>query len=179
MTTLRSAFSFVSRRNASLAALLVAGSALAAALTIQWAGYEPCELCLRQRLPYYFGLPTLAAALLADRLLRAGTRVVSILTGAALASFLLAFALALHHVGVEHGFWEGPVRCVSRAFDMSSLDAFAAQIGRTPMVSCNVPSYRLIGFSLATWNAAATAVVSILLFQGFDVFRILKKSKDS
>jgi disulfide bond formation protein DsbB len=179
MTIFPRTLSPFARRNASMAALLVAGSALSAALAIQWAGYEPCELCLRQRLPYYAGLPALAAALLADRLLPAGTRAVSILTGVALAAFLLAFALAVHHVGVEHGLWEGPVRCVSRTFDMSSLDAFAAQIGRTPMVSCNVPAFRLLGFSLATWNVAATAIVSTLLFKGFESSRILRKSKDS
>jgi disulfide bond formation protein DsbB len=179
MTKLRRALSIASYRHASTAALLIAGSALAAALAIQWAGYEPCELCLRQRLPYYAGLPALAVALLCDRFFPAYARAVSILMSAALAAFLLAFALAVHHVGVEHGYWAGPARCVSRTFDMSSLDAFAAQIGATPMVSCNVPSFRLIGFSLATWNAAVTLAVSILISVGFTAHRILKELKDS
>lgn len=172
----RAAFASL-RQNLPAAALYLAGTALTAALAIQWAGYEPCELCLRQRLPYYLGLPALAAAIVVRRRRPGAHRTASVLEGTALAAFVLAFLLAAHHVGVEQGLWEGPVRCVSRTFDMSSLDAFAAQIGSTPMVSCNVPSFRILGFSLASWNMAVTLVVAGILGAGLLGRRILGNSK--
>lgn len=161
------------------AAFLLAGSALGAAFAIQWVGYEPCELCLRQRIPYYVGLPALGFALAGARLGLIGARVFRILAAASLAAFLVCLALAIHHVGVEQGLWDGPARCVTRNFDMSSLEAFAAQIGGTPMVSCSVPSFKLLGFSLAVWNGAVSAAVSVLLAAGFATDRILQKPKDS
>lgn len=161
------------------AAFLLAGSALGAAFAIQWAGYEPCELCLRQRIPYYIGLPALGLALAGARLRLIGARIFLIFVAAALAAFVICLALSVHHVGVEQGFWDGPARCVTRSFDMSTLEAFAAQIGSTPMVSCNVPSFRLLGFSLAVWNMAVSASVLTLIATGFAVDRILKSPKDS
>lgn len=166
------------RRNAATASLVLACGALASAFAIQRIGYEPCELCLRQRIPYYAGVPLLVAAVATRRLVPGADRIFSALMAAASIAFLVAFALAAHHLGVEHGLWEGPARCVSRSFDMSSIEAFTAQIGSTPMVSCNVPAFRLLGFSLASWNVLVTATISMTLLQGFKSVRILKKSID-
>lgn len=153
-------------------ALATATAALAAAWVIQWMGYEPCVLCLRQRMPYYVGIPLLALALCLEA--SGSPRMVSttrLLLAAALACFAISALLAGRHAGVEQGWWEGPASCVTRAFDTSSLNAFAAQLGSTKMVSCNTPSFTMLGFSLAGWNLAASVMVSWLLS-----YRILARS---
>jgi Disulfide bond formation protein DsbB len=154
-----------SLRNSHMpAALIAATSALAAAWVIQWYGFEPCVLCLRQRIPYYVGIPLLAAAFAVERLGKEGARKAGgRLLAAALACFAISAILGGHHAGVEQGYWDGPASCVSRTFDTSSLDAFAAQLGATKMISCNTPSFTMLGFSLAWWNLAVSAAVAGIL----------------
>ncbi|NTF17892.1 disulfide bond formation protein B [Agrobacterium rubi] len=152
------------RISATTAALATASVAILSAWGIQWFGYEPCVLCLRQRIPYYVGIPLMALALGIGRY--GGDRLqcaVRPLLFLALACFAVSTVLAGNHGGVEQGWWEGPSSCVTRSLDTSSLDAFAAQLGSTRMVSCNTPSFTMLGFSLAWWNVAVSAMVSGLL----------------
>ena len=52
-------------KKAALLAFLVALATILGAWGSQlWGGLVPCELCLGQRLPYYWGLPVLALILL-------------------------------------------------------------------------------------------------------------------
>lgn len=151
---------------ATAAALTTAAVAIVSALVIQMIGYEPCVLCLRQRIPYYVGLPILAAAL---GLGLAGSRFAGWSRGMielARLCFGISVILAVHHVGVEQGWWEGPSSCVTRTMDMSSIDAFAAQISNTKMVSCNTPTFTMLGFSLSWWNLAASFAIHGILSYG-------------
>jgi disulfide bond formation protein DsbB len=155
-----------SRNSTAAAALAVAAVAIASALFIESIGYEPCVLCLRQRYPYYVALPVLAAAIGFGM---AGSRFAGWSRGMlqiARFCFSISFVLAGYHVGVEQGLWEGPSSCVTRALDMSSLDAFAAQISNTMMVSCNTPTFTLLGFSLAWWNLAVSFLIHAILAHG-------------
>jgi Disulfide bond formation protein DsbB len=151
------------RQIAIASALGITVTAIVSALAIQMVGYEPCVLCLRQRIPYYVAIPILAAALassFAGGKFAGWTRPLMWLGGLC---FSVSFVLGVHHVGVEMGWWAGPSSCVTRTFDMSSIDAFAAQIAGTKMVSCNTPSFTLLGFSLAWWNVAVSLVAHIIL----------------
>ncbi len=154
------------RTIATAAALTTAAVAIVSAFVIQEIGYEPCVLCLRQRIPYYVGIPALAAALglgLAGSRLSAWSRGMIEL---ARLCFGISVILAAHHVGVEQGWWEGPSSCVTHTMDISSLDAFASQISNTKMVSCNTPTFTLLGFSLAWWNLAVSFAINSILFYG-------------
>lgn len=158
-----------SRISPTAAALATASAALVAAWGIQWIGYEPCVLCLRQRIPYYVGIPLLAlAAGLETFGGRKLERTAGWLVVAALACFAVSAVLGGNHAGVEQGWWDGPSSCVTRSFDTTSLDAFAAQLGATRMVSCSTPSFTIFGLSLAWWNiAVSAAVVGLLSYRIF------------
>ncbi len=59
------------------AAFLIAGvsfASLAAAWTFQYLGFEPCELCYKERIPYYFAVVRRAACGLARELGAEGSR---------------------------------------------------------------------------------------------------------
>lgn len=161
------------RTISTAAALATAVVAIVSALVIQKIGYEPCALCLRQRIPYYAGIPALAAALALGLAGRPGWSrgMIEI----ARLCFGISVFLAMHHVGVEQGWWEGPSSCVTRTMDMSSLDAFASQISNTKMVSCNTPTFTLLGFSLAWWNLAGSLAIHSILFYG--IFTGVRRGK--
>jgi disulfide bond formation protein DsbB len=144
------------------AALFVALSLLAVlvgAWIFEWAGYPPCELCLLQRWAYYFGIPF--AALLAV----ARPRWLS--TGLWLLAVVLAAnaVFGIYHAGVEWKFWAGPSTC-------SGAGALTLEPGnlleglKKPGVMCNEAAIRILGLSLAGWNAIICAGLAALCVKG-------------
>lgn len=137
---------------------LVAATTISGAWAFEWFGYAPCELCLQQRYAYYLGAPLAALAAIA---FVAGWS----LSGAIGLALVVAifFANAIFggwHAGVEWGFWAGPTGC-SGAFT-KALDAsdFMRQLETTKLVRCDEVAIRILGLSLAGWNA----IISFALF---------------
>lgn len=147
-------------KKAALAAFGLGLAAILGALGSQFiGGLDPCELCLEQRIPYYWGLPVLAAVLLLWNRLPLAVWYIGIAIVAAL--FAWGTYLGVYHAGVEWGFWPGPTSCTgtgtSISFDQLS-DINAARV-----VPCDVVQFRLLGISLAGFNALISAVIVGLL----------------
>ena len=87
--------------------LVIGLATIIAALAMQHiAGLIPCDLCLKQRWPYYAALPLTAFALLLHRLSPIAARGLMAPVGMI---FLAGALLAFYHAGVEYGFWPGPL----------------------------------------------------------------------
>lgn len=142
---------------------LLALALLLGALGSQYIGHlVPCEMCMWQRWPH------IAAAvvgigggglMLAGVLDRKQAVPVAVLT---LLLVALSGAIGVYHAGVEWKWWEGPRTCTGPAFQLNgTLDLNA------PVVRCDVAQWRLLGISLAGYNAllslGATAVAAFLL----------------
>src|SRR5215207_7520838 len=69
-------------------------------------GLGPCELCLEQRMAYYWGLPILAAILVLWN--RLPIAVWYVVMAVAAAIFVWGTYMGVYHAGVEWGFWPGP-----------------------------------------------------------------------
>jgi len=142
------------------AALLLAGVAAATiggALFIEHGlGVKPCELCLTQRIPYYAGVPlALAVAWLADR---TGSRRLAVLGLVVLGLLFLAGAgLGAYHAGVEWGLWAGPSGCTGAIARPAGMGDFLKQLETVRVVRCDEVSFRILGLSLAAWNALVSA----------------------
>ncbi len=137
----------------ALAMAGVVGSALAFE---HIGGYIPCKLCLEQRWPYYAGAPLMAiAALGAWRQLPPLIIRSLLVIGAALMAFGLY--LAIYHAGVEWGFWPGPTDCAAVATDIET-DAgnLLGAINASHPPSCDKAALRVLGLSMAGWNAIAS-----------------------
>jgi disulfide bond formation protein DsbB len=140
-----------------LVAIAVIGAAmLAAAFVMQWGfGVRPCILCLYERVPYAAVVAIAVAGLLfaaapqAQRWLIRGCGVV----------FTLGALLAAYHVGVENHWWVSAVGC-----EVKALPTFSVQDLRTsaltPLKPCDEVDFRVLGLSLAGWNAVASAVLA-------------------
>ncbi|WIY52495.1 disulfide bond formation protein B [Devosia sp. YIM 151766] len=120
-------------------------------------GLQPCELCLEQRLPYYWGLPTLAVILALWNRLPLPVWYI----GMAIVTALFAWGayLGLFHAGVEWGFWPGPAAC-SGVGGSLSLDALN---DLQPVIGCDVVQFRFLGLSLAGYNALISLAIVALL----------------
>lgn len=147
-------------KKAALLAFVIGLATILGALGSQYiGGLSPCELCLEQRLPYYWGLPILAAVLLLWN--RLPLTVWYIAIGIVAALFVWGTWLGGHHAGVEWGFWPGPTTCSGTGVDISFGDLNNIDANR--VVPCNVVQFRFLGISLAGYNALASAAIVVLL----------------
>jgi len=122
-------------------------------------GYQPCELCLGQRLPYYIGLPILMVTIGIWTKIPPFPRLGLTLTVAAI--FVWSAYLGAYHSGVEWNLWPGPTACTGTAdaIDFSALNA----INEARIVPCDTPQFRFLGISFAGYNALISALVVFFL----------------
>src|ERR1700709_1482096 len=99
------------KKAAALAFVLGLVAILGAWASQLWGGLVPCELCLGERMPYYWGLPILALILLLWNRLPRAVWTIAMLIVAAI--FVWSIYLGAYHAGVEYKFWAGPSACTS------------------------------------------------------------------
>jgi disulfide bond formation protein DsbB len=123
----------------------------------RFGGYAPCLLCLKQREVYWVAG---AVALVGIGLLRL-PKAQSLRPWLALliaAIFLFGAGLAAYHAGVEWKWWAGPDACSGVGGSVSSLNMAGLLDGtlkvRPP--ACDAAAWRLLGLSMAGWNALAS-----------------------
>ena len=152
-----------SARLARIIAFVIPASLLAGAWSFQlWGGLFPCEMCLWQRWPHYCALIVAAFAFAMPPRIAKGL--------VALAAVLIAISgfIAIFHAGVEYRWWPGVTACTG-TLDLSGLTPAERlqRIMNTPAVPCDVAQWRLVGISLAGFNAiislGSAAVIGILL----------------
>jgi disulfide bond formation protein DsbB len=130
--------------------LAVAAVTLAGAWIFEALGFEPCELCLKQRFAYYSALPLATAAVFLAR--NAQITAARVLLAVLAAIFLGNAMLAAYHAGVEWKFWPGPTDCTGDFARPASMEDFRKQLQTIRVVRCDEVSLRVLGLSFAGWN---------------------------
>jgi disulfide bond formation protein DsbB len=156
----------ISREKPLAAASLILAAAacgLIAVWTFQALGFEPCELCLKQRFAFYAALPLSASAIFLARNGQSGA------AKAVLGLLALIFAgnaaLGLYHAGVEWKLWAGPSDCTGDFVKPATMEDFRRQLQSVHVVRCDVPALKILGLSLTFWNFLASSALSA--FAGF------------
>lgn len=128
-------------------------------------GLYPCELCLEQRLAYYWGLPLLALILILWN--RLPLTVWYLAMSLAILIFAWGTYMGAYHAGVEWGFWPGPTSCTGTGGEIS-FDQLT-DINAARVVPCDKVQWTLFGISLAGYNALISlGIVALLLVAVFD-----------
>ena len=141
-------------RHALLLLLVVSIATIAGAWIFEAAGYLPCELCLMQRWAYYAAIPLTAMLLVAAPLQRAGLDLLALL-------WIGSMIFGIFHSGVEWKWWAGPTACTgSGALSMGLPDL------SSPVVMCDQPAIRILGLSLAGWNAVISLGLALVALAG-------------
>ncbi|MGJ3260560.1 MAG: disulfide bond formation protein B [Rhodospirillales bacterium] len=141
------------------ALLIAAGGPLAVAYISQYGfGYEPCVLCLYQRVPYWvvFGLGVMASVLPAPPVRRG----IALLAGLA---FLTGAGIAFYHVGVEQFWWASAAPCGASG-PVADTQDLLAQLQQKPEKSCGDIDWTLFGISMATYNVGVSLALAIASF---------------
>jgi disulfide bond formation protein DsbB len=149
---------------AAAAALVAAGAAatVGAARFMQYAmGVLPCELCYKERWPYYGGAALAVVALLVARSRPKGGLTAALLGLLALV-FVVGAVMGGYHAGVEYKWWPGPTDCTGPVGQAVGLDTFLKQLETVKVVRCDEVSMRILGLSLAAWNAVISAGLALV-----------------
>jgi disulfide bond formation protein DsbB len=141
--------------------LLIAAAVIVAALGLEFiGGYQPCELCLKERWAYYAAIPL---AILATGMMSAGRPAIAALLILVAGAGMIANAgLGLYHAGVEWHWWPGPSVCTGGPGHVANAQDLLDRLQHENVVRCDQPALTLLGLSLAAWNVPIGVGLSII-----------------
>jgi disulfide bond formation protein DsbB len=147
----------LSQRTALIIIFIVSLLTIIGAFIFQWAGYAPCPLCLQQRWAYYAVIP-LSLVIAGIARTNAGVARWGLLL---LALILIANSIfGIYHAGAEWKFWPGPDTCGG------ALGDGLPSLTNDPVVRCDEAAIRILGLSLAGWNAVICAALAVVALKG-------------
>jgi disulfide bond formation protein DsbB len=148
----------ITQRSALMVVFIVSLLTIIGAFLFQWAGYAPCHLCLMQRWAYYAVIP-LSLILSGIAGSNAGLARWGLLL---IALILIANAVfGIYHAGAEWKFWPGPDTCTGDLGD--GLPVLTDE----PVIRCDEAAIRILGLSLAGWNAVICAALAVVALKGW------------
>ena len=130
-------------------------------------GYQPCNLCLIERIPY--GLSIILIIL--NYFLKKNEYFIILLL---ILTFSFSVILSFYHIGIEKGFFEESVLCETQnTSDFISKEELLKQL-QVKNVSCKDVTFRIFGFSLTSFNMILSIFLVILLtilFKNYEKFK--------
>src|SRR6056300_319311 len=126
---------------------------LLSALIIEYVlGYQPCNLCIIERIPY--GLAIII--LILNNFFKKDQLFHNILL---ILVFLFSIIISVYHFGIEQGFVEESTVCASKNINLMTKEQVLNSL-KELNISCKDVAFRIFGLSLTTYNI----FVSILMF---------------
>ena len=141
--------------------LFISIFALCSAYFIEYIlGYKACNLCLIERLPYFFAIIIISLGLFLDRFEK-------FLFISLCLIFVSATILSFYHFGIEQGFFKESLVCISNnEIDNLSKEDLLKEFQKT-VISCKDVEFTLFGLSLATINVIISFILSVITFKLF------------
>ena len=141
--------------------LFISIFALGSAYFIEYIlGYKACNLCLIERLPYFFAIIIISLGLFLDRFEK------FIFISLCLI-FVSATILSFYHFGIEQGFFKESLVCISNnEIDNLSKEDLLKEFQKT-VINCKDVEFTLFGLSLATINVIISFILSVITFKLF------------
>jgi len=141
-------FKFISKNLLTLIALACA-AALGIAYIAQYVfNYQPCILCLYQRIPFFAIIAiSIFALFFKNKKLRQAALYLSLIL------LLATSAIAFYQVGVEQKIFHGPDKCSAANLEgISDIEELKQALLATKAVRCDEPSLFFLSLSMAAWN---------------------------
>ena len=141
--------------------LFISIFALIAAYFVEYIlGYKPCNLCLIERLPYFFAIIIIFLYLTINRF----EKLIFIFLGLIFASGTI---LSFYHFGIEQGFFKESLVCISNDEINSLIKEDLIKELQKKVVNCKDVQFTLFGLSLATINTIISFILSVITFKLF------------
>tara|TARA_B110000444_G_C18478480_1_gene428086 strand:+ start:89 stop:571 length:483 start_codon:yes stop_codon:yes gene_type:complete len=132
--------------------------ALFAAYFIEFVlGHAPCNLCLIERIPYFASIVLITFTLTTKKYEKTIFIIIGIL-------FLFGAIISFYHVGIEQGVFSESFACKLEGNKTSVSAAELLNELEKKTISCKDVTFKLLGFSLATFNTIISLIVSVIIF---------------
>ena len=115
-------------------------------------GYQPCHLCIVERIPYALAI----IILILNHYFKKDQIFYSILL---LLVFAFSFLISVYHLGIEQGFIEESTVCASSNIDLIEKDDILKSFTEI-RISCKDVAFRILNLSLTTYNI----FISLIMF---------------
>jgi disulfide bond formation protein DsbB len=130
-------------------------------------GYQPCNLCLIERIPY--GLSIILIIL--NYFFNQNKQFITLLL---ILVFAFSLLISFYHLGIEQGFFEESNVCgIKDANNVISKEDILKQL-QLKTISCKDVTFRILGLSLTTFNIIISLVIFILSIKMFKNYEKIK-----
>tara|TARA_Y100000590_G_scaffold141612_1_gene162447 strand:- start:3066 stop:3548 length:483 start_codon:yes stop_codon:yes gene_type:complete len=123
-------------------------------------GYQPCKLCIYERIPYFVSV----LLILSLFFLKKNTKFILITLSLI---FLGGAALSFYHFGIEQGFFEESIVCTNVDTKSTLTKEELLETLKNNTISCKEVNFRILGFSLATINIILSLILSAIFAKLF------------
>ena len=142
------------RKNFYLIILFVSITSIISALYIEYIlHYEPCRLCIYQRLPY---LTAIFVSLIGFFYLRNDKVLIIIII-----IFTISFIISGYHFGIENSLIKEISSCTNKSLDISNKSKLLETLNKSMPIDCKDTTFKIFGISLAAINTIFSILIVI------------------
>jgi len=141
--------------------LFIILASLVAAFTIQYGlGYQPCKLCIYQRIPYILSIFLIIELIFFKKNEKTTLLLLSL-------TFIASIILSFYHLGIEQGFFTESFVCESKNLSETlTKDELLEQLKQNA-ISCKDVSFKILGLSLTSINFIFSLILSVIFIKLF------------
>ena len=141
--------------------LLLSIVAIITAYMIEYVlGHQPCNLCLIERIPYIFSIIIVSVCLFSKKFEKITLIILSL-------TFFAATLLSFYHFGIEQGYIKESLVCDLHILNNElTKEKLLNQLKEMP-VNCKDVTFKIFGFSLATFNIFISLILSAITMKLF------------
>ena len=147
----------ISKKKLFQVIFLISFIALMSAYFIEYAlGYQPCNLCLYERVPYFLAILILLVNFKYNKLEKHFIFFLIII-------FFIATLLSLYHLGIEQGLIEESLLCnLEKGKNIIDKNEILKQL-QQKNISCKDVAFKIFGLSLTSFNIIISLLLTISL----------------
>ena len=141
-----------------LSILIISILALISAYFIEYfLGYQPCNLCLLERIPYALSIIIILTNL-KIKFNDKHTLLVLIVI------FIVSALLSIYHLGIEQGLIEESFVCSTKDNQILNKEQLLQELQKVN-ISCKNVAFTIFGLSLTTYNILLSVIISATLIK--------------
>ena len=146
---------FPSRKSFYIIIFFISLISIVSALYIEYIlQYEPCKLCIYQRIPYIFGI----AICLIGFYFSTSDKILILI----IIVFILSAIISGYHFGIENSFFDELSSCTNNSLDLSDKKKLLESLNKNMPISCKDTTFKVLGLSLAAINTLLSILIVII-----------------
>tara|TARA_B100000989_G_scaffold172139_1_gene128983 strand:- start:2799 stop:3287 length:489 start_codon:yes stop_codon:yes gene_type:complete len=148
--------------------LLISFISIISAYFIEYAlGYQPCNLCLIERIPYILSIVLISVSY---KLKKSQKFLILLL----ILIFIFSFLISVYHFGIEQGFFQESSLCSIKNNSNIISKEELLKILNEKTISCKDVTFRIFGLSLSSVNILVSLIITIILIKIYNKYEKIK-----